>query len=76
MVGCFVALSYFLGIYFTVNKSYGYSMGDAFTLARYVVAVGAMVSSGALALHYPRCKCWGREREGRVEMHHLMRESE
>ncbi|EPE35185.1 hypothetical protein GLAREA_10881 [Glarea lozoyensis ATCC 20868] len=76
MVVCFITLSCFLGIYFTVNKSYGYSMGDAFTLAGFVVAVGAMVSSGTMALHYPRCECWGRGKEGRVEMQRLMRESE
>jgi len=54
----FVALSCFLGVYFTLNKSYGYSMGDAFTLAGWVVAVGAFISTAILAYHYPRCECW------------------
>ena len=54
----FVALSCFLGVYFTVEKSYGYSMSDAFTLAGWVVAVGAFISTGVLAHHYPRCNCW------------------
>jgi hypothetical protein len=54
----FVGLSCFLGVYFTLNKSYGYSMGDAFTLAGYVIAVGAFISSAILAYHRPRCKCW------------------
>jgi hypothetical protein len=56
--GTFVALSCFLGVYFTLNKSYGYSMGDAFTLAGWVIAVGAFISSAILAYHHPRCKCW------------------
>jgi hypothetical protein len=54
----FVSLSCFLGVYFTINKSYGYSIGDAFTLAGWVVAVGAFISSAILAYHHPRCKCW------------------
>lgn len=58
----FVALSCFLGIYFTLSKSYGYSMGDAFTLAGWVVSVGAFVSTAILAYHYPRCKCWERSK--------------
>ena len=54
----FVGLSCFLGVFFTVNKSYGCSMGDAFTLAGWVLAVGAFMSSAILAYHHPRCKCW------------------
>jgi hypothetical protein len=71
MFTTFVALSSFLGIYFTVKKEYGYSMGDSFTLASYIVAVGAFVSTAVLAYHYPRCKCWDRGtglREHSVEM--------
>lgn len=33
-------------------------MGDAFTLAAYVVAVGALVSTAAMARHWPSCRCW------------------
>ncbi len=33
-------------------------MGDAFTLAAYIVAVGALVSTAALARHWPSCRCW------------------
>jgi hypothetical protein len=58
----FVTLSCFLGVYFTVQNEYGYSMGDSFTLAGYVVAVGAFVSTAFLAYHYPRCTCWRRSR--------------
>jgi hypothetical protein len=71
MFSAFVFLSCFLGIYFTLDKTYGYSMGDAFTLAGWVVAVGAFISSGVLAQHYPRCTCWERSTESdedRVEL--------
>ena len=65
----FVILSCFLGLFFTLRTEYGYSMGDSFTLAGYVVAVGALISSFLLALHYPRCTCWNRERyEAGIEM--------
>jgi len=57
MIG-FVTLSCFLGIFFTIHKEYGYGMGDAFTLAGYVVAVGALISTMFFAIHYPRCDCW------------------
>jgi hypothetical protein len=63
MFTSFVGLSCFLGVYFTVETKYGHSMGDAFTLASWVVAIGAFVSSGVLARHYPRCKCWERLKE-------------
>lgn len=65
----FVILSCFLGLFFTLRTEYGYSMGDSFTLAGYVVAVGALISSFLLALHYPRCTCWNRDRyEAGIEM--------
>jgi len=57
----FILLSVFLGVYFTVNKSYGYSMGDSFTLAGYVFAIGTMIVAALMGYHYPRCKCWRRE---------------
>lgn len=60
MFSIFVVLSCFLGVLFTVQKRYRYSMGDAFTLAAYVVAVGTFASTGVMAWHYPRCKCWDR----------------
>ncbi|KAG0645523.1 hypothetical protein D0Z07_8562 [Hyphodiscus hymeniophilus] len=70
----FVGLSCFLGTYFTVNKRYSYSMGDAFTLAGYVITVGACVSSDSLIQHYRQCRCWERvkaESTGSSEMKRL-----
>ncbi|KAE9362872.1 hypothetical protein N431DRAFT_433587 [Stipitochalara longipes BDJ] len=54
----FLALSLFLGIFFTVKKSYGNSMGDAWTLAGYVVAVGTACTSMLGIYHCPHCTCW------------------
>ncbi|KAE8447521.1 hypothetical protein EG329_010651 [Mollisiaceae sp. DMI_Dod_QoI] len=58
MVAAFTLFSCISGLYFTLNKSLGYSMGDAFTLAAYIVAVGALVSTAALARYWPSCRCW------------------
>jgi len=54
----FLALSLFLGIFFTMNKSYGNSMGDAWTLASYVIGVGGACASVLGICHYPHCTCW------------------
>jgi uncharacterized membrane protein (DUF485 family) len=66
----FVALSCFLGVYFTAEKRYGYSMGDAFTLAGWVIAVGAFISTAVLANHYPRCARWKYSRDGNKKGDH------
>ncbi|KAF8857455.1 hypothetical protein BDZ45DRAFT_726730 [Acephala macrosclerotiorum] len=58
MVASFILFSCIAGLYFTLEKSHGYSMGDAFTLAGYIVAVGALVSTAAMAKHWPSCRCW------------------
>jgi hypothetical protein len=58
VMSSFIILSLFLGIFFTVHKEYGYSMGDSFTLGGYIIAVGALVCSFLLARHLPTCKCW------------------
>jgi hypothetical protein len=68
MAAFFVALSCFLGVFFTIRKEYGYTMSDAFTLAGYVVAVGAFISTAVVAYHYPRCKCWAKLADERYEM--------
>jgi hypothetical protein len=73
MFASFVGLSCFLGVYFTVETKYGYSMGDSFTLAGWVVAIGAFVSSGVLAKHYPRCTCWERLKESDEDSIELQR---
>ncbi|KAI9645195.1 hypothetical protein NHQ30_005929 [Ciborinia camelliae] len=57
----FIALSVFLGVYFTINKDYGYSMGDAFTLASYVIGLGTLICGALIGHHYPHCKCWHRD---------------
>ena len=58
VMSAFIALSCFLGLYFTINKDFGYSMGDAFTLAGYVIAVGALICIFLFASHFRDCRCW------------------
>lgn len=58
MVATFIIFSCMTGLYFTLDYSHGYSMGDAFTVAAYIVAVGALVSTAAMARHWPSCRCW------------------
>ncbi|KAF8857462.1 hypothetical protein BDZ45DRAFT_803340 [Acephala macrosclerotiorum] len=73
----FVFLGCFLGVYFTTQKQFGYSMGDSFTLAGFVITVGAFVSSAFLAYHYRHCKCWKRYEKGKgVELELLVEEGE
>jgi len=49
-----VTLSSFLGILLTVVALH--SLGDSFTVAAYVLAVGAFAWSALMAWHTPRCK--------------------
>ncbi|KAH8596822.1 hypothetical protein B0O99DRAFT_685302 [Bisporella sp. PMI_857] len=58
ILSIFVGLSLFFGLFFVIRKDYGYSMSDAFTLASYIVAVGALICSFLLACHFPHCQCW------------------
>ncbi|KAF5719547.1 hypothetical protein FMUND_4650 [Fusarium mundagurra] len=44
-----------LGIYYTVRFD---RMGDGFTAASWIVAIGAMALAGPMARHYPHCSCW------------------
>lgn len=53
-----VAGSASLGIYCTIALD---KMGDGFTAAGWVVAIGALALAGPVAYHYPHCTCWKRE---------------
>ncbi|KAH6967227.1 hypothetical protein EDB82DRAFT_355502 [Fusarium venenatum] len=44
-----------LGIYYSVRYD---KMGDGFTAAGWIVAIGALILAGPLARHYPHCSCW------------------
>ncbi|KAG8670518.1 hypothetical protein FPOAC2_09880 [Fusarium poae] len=48
-----------LGIYYSVRYD---KMGDGFTAAGRIVAIGTLVLAGPLARHYPHCSCWGTEK--------------
>jgi hypothetical protein len=48
-----------LGIYYSVKYD---KMGDGFTAAGWIVAIGTLILAGPLARHYPHCSCWGTKR--------------
>ncbi|CAI7566712.1 unnamed protein product [Penicillium glandicola] len=50
-----VAGSAILGIYWAVRFD---KMGDGFTAAGWLVAIGTLLLAGPIAYHYPRCSCW------------------
>jgi hypothetical protein len=74
ILSIFVGLSLFFGLFFVIRKDYGYSMSDAFTLASYIVAVGALICSFLLACHFPHCQCW-RKSEAQWEELYELRET-
>ncbi|KAI9698326.1 MAG: hypothetical protein M1820_007488 [Bogoriella megaspora] len=44
-----------IGLYFTIAQN---RMGDGFTTAGWIVAVGTLGLAVPVAKHYPRCQCW------------------
>jgi hypothetical protein len=44
-----------VGVYYSVTKD---RMGDGFTTAGWMVAVGTLIMAAPMVKHYPNCKCW------------------
>jgi hypothetical protein len=44
-----------VGLYYSIARD---RMGDGFTTASWMVAVGTLVLAAPMAKHYPHCKCW------------------
>jgi hypothetical protein len=44
-----------VGLYFSIAKD---RMGDGFTAAGWMTAVGTLILAAPMAKHYPHCKCW------------------
>jgi hypothetical protein len=51
----FLVTSGAIGITFTVTRD---RMGDGFSAAGWVIAVGTLVLAGPIGYHYPHCRCW------------------
>lgn len=51
----FILSSAAVGIYYTFAKK---AMGDGFTTAGYMLAVGTLVVTPPAAYHYQHCQCW------------------
>jgi hypothetical protein len=45
-----------VGLYYSIAKD---RMGDGFTTAGWMIAVGTLVLAAPMAKHYPHCRCWG-----------------
>jgi hypothetical protein len=44
-----------IGLYYSIAKD---RMGDGFTTAGWMTAVGTLILAAPMAKHYPHCKCW------------------
>lgn len=44
-----------VGLYYSIAKD---RMGDGFTTAGWMTAVGTLILAAPMAKHYPHCKCW------------------
>jgi hypothetical protein len=44
-----------IGLYYSIAKD---RMGDGFTTAGWMTAVGTLVLAAPMAKHYPHCRCW------------------
>lgn len=53
----FISSSSAVGIYYSITKN---AMGDGFTTAGYMLAVGTLVVTPPAAYHYQHCRCWRR----------------
>jgi hypothetical protein len=45
-----------VSLYYSIAKD---RMGDGFTAAGWMTAVGTLILAAPMAKHYPHCKCWG-----------------
>lgn len=51
-----IAGSLAVGLYYSIAQD---RMGDGFTTAGFMVAVGTLILAAPMAKHYPKCRCWG-----------------
>lgn len=47
-----------VGLYYSIAED---RMGDGFTTAGFMVAVGTLICAAPMARHYPKCRCWDGE---------------
>lgn len=50
-----------VGLYYSIARN---RIGDGFTTAGWMTAVGTLVLAAPMAKHYPHCRCWTRNRVG------------
>jgi hypothetical protein len=44
-----------VGLFYSIAKD---RMGDGFTTAGWMTAVGTLILAAPMAKHYPHCRCW------------------
>lgn len=50
-----IVSSLVVGLYYSIAED---RMGDGFTTAGFMVAVGTLICAAPMARHYPKCRCW------------------
>jgi hypothetical protein len=53
--GITIAGSFAVGLFYSIVKD---QMGDGFTVAGWIIAVGTLAFAVPVTQHYPRCNCW------------------
>lgn len=53
--GLIIGSSLAVGLYYSIAQD---RMGDGFTTAEWITAAGTLMIAPAMAVHYPKCKCW------------------
>jgi hypothetical protein len=53
-----IAGSMAVGLYYSIAQD---RMGDGFTTAGFIIAVGTLMLAVPITQHYPHCKCWKRK---------------
>jgi hypothetical protein len=53
-----IAGSLAVGLYYSIAED---RMGDGFTTAGFIIAVGTLMLAIPITQHYPHCKCWKRK---------------
>ncbi|KAK3704787.1 hypothetical protein LTR37_013618 [Vermiconidia calcicola] len=61
LAGLIIGGSLAVGLYYSIAED---RMGDGFTTAGFMVAVGTLVLAVPITAHYPHCKCWRTSRRG------------
>jgi len=63
LVFIFISSSSAVGLYYSIAQN---AMGDGFTTAGFILAVGTLVVTPPAAYHYQNCQCWRSDTESAI----------